>query len=135
LTKFPQPAGPRPAKVHFKEVAVLLIMTIVAFVLFLVILPSIETKATGFDEYLKKTTRFAYLNGIINYGVNLVQMLTVVFAMFAIFAIYEVFGCISITFPLFLSILFSTAMVSLAFLLQAIFESSKLRNSSGRYSP
>jgi hypothetical protein len=135
LTKFPQPAGPRPAKVQFKEVAFLLTMPFVAFVLFLVILPSIETKVTGFDGYLKKTTRFAFLNGIINYAVNLVQMLIVVFAMLAIFSRYEVFGCISIGYPVFLSILFSTAMMSLAFLLQAIFESSKLHNSSGRYSP
>jgi hypothetical protein len=133
LTKYPQPAKQRPAKTRFDVAelpqALLLVMMIVALYQYLIILPSIETKATGFDEHLKTTSRFSYLNGIVIYAVNLVQILLIVMVIFVVFAVYNLFGCINIGYPLLLAVLFVTAMMSFSFLLQAAFESSTLRAS------
>jgi hypothetical protein len=118
--------------VQFGRVAELLAIMFLAYYLFLIIVPSIGIKATGFHEHLKIVSRFSYLNGVVTYVVNLIQLLLVVFAIFAIFLVYEVFGCISIGYPLLLTILFITAMMSFTFLLVAMFESSKFPNSSGR---
>jgi hypothetical protein len=127
LTKYPQPARERPAKTYFDAAALPLAMMIAALYLYLIILPSIETKATGFDEHLKNASRFSYLNGVVIYVVNLVQILLIVIAMFVIFAIYDLFCCINIGYPLFFAVLFVPAMMSFTFLLRAAFESSKLR--------
>jgi uncharacterized membrane protein (DUF485 family) len=109
----------------FDTAAFPLAMMFAALYLYLIILPSIEIKATGFDEHLKNASRFSYLNGVVIYVVNLVQILLIVFAMFVVFFVYDVFGCISIGYPLFLAVLFVTAMMSFTFLLRAAFESSK----------
>jgi hypothetical protein len=125
LIKYPQPSGKRPAKKQFDAVAHKLTRLVGSLYLNLITLPSIEVKATGILEYIKVASRFSYLNGVIIYAVNLVQILLIVLVMFVIFAIYAVFGCISIGYPLFFAILFITAMMSFTFFLRATFESSK----------
>jgi uncharacterized Tic20 family protein len=125
LTKYPQPSGQRPSKIKFDAAAFALTMMFAAFLSFLIILPSIKTKATGFDENLKHATRFSYMNGVVVYVGNLVQVLLIVIIMFVIFFVFDVFGCISICYPFFLTFLFVTAMMSFSFLLRATFESSK----------
>jgi uncharacterized membrane protein len=95
------------------------------FGIFSIMIPAIETKSNGFDDYIKYATRYSYLNGVVNYSVNLVIILLLVITMFVLFSVYNVFGCISIGYPLFFTVLFVVAMLSFSFLLQAIFESGK----------
>jgi hypothetical protein len=133
LTQFPLPGGPRPVKVHFVPAAWSVALLITAYQLDQIIIPLIETKATGFNEHVKSVSRFAYLNGVAIYVVNLVQILVTVFALFIIFSLYDVFGCIGIGYPLLFAALSATAALSFAFLLQATFESSEFQNSTGQY--
>jgi hypothetical protein len=125
MNKCPQPSGKRPAKRNFFMAAFSLAMLFAACYLYLIILPSIETKATGFDDYLKNVSQFTYLNDVVIYVLNLVQILLIVMIVFTILHIYDVFGCINIGYPLLLAILSAMAMMSLTFLLRAVFDSSK----------
>jgi hypothetical protein len=90
-------------------------------------IPAIETKSNGFDDYIKYATQYSYLNGVVNYLVNLVIILLLVIAMFVLFSVYDVFGCIGIGYPLFFTVLFIMAMLSFSFLLRVTFESGKFK--------
>jgi hypothetical protein len=98
----------------------------VSLYIYLIILPSLEVKATGFQEHLKNATSHSYLNGVVIYVVNLVQIVIMLLACFIILCVYNVFGCMNIVFPLVFAILFATAMMSFTFVMREIFNSGGL---------
>jgi hypothetical protein len=125
LTKYPQPVKERPIKRHFSAVALPLAMVLAGIYLFLIILPSIESKAPEFDEHHKNAPCCKTLDRVIIYVVNLVQLLMIAMAMFLVFAAYGLFQCINIGYPLLFAVLFVSALFSFMFLLQTVFETSK----------
>jgi hypothetical protein len=85
----------------------------------------VEEKACGFREQLKNATRFSFLNNVALFTVNHVQMMILFF--FCLFVTYlkGVWFSVNFFYPLLLTFLFITSLITFTFLVSAFFESSK----------
>lgn len=88
----------------------------------------VEEKACGFREQLKNATRFSYLNNAALFSANHVQMtLLFFFCLFITYICKGVWFSVNFFYPLLLTFLFITSIITYTFLVSAFFESSELK--------
>jgi hypothetical protein len=93
---------------------------------YLIILPSVEIKLTGFQENLKNASKYSYLDEVVIYVVNLLQMTIVLLVLIGILIFYGTFDCTQIAYPIVFGLLFLFAMMSFTFFLRTLFNSGNI---------
>lgn len=86
----------------------------------------VEEKACGFREQLKNATRFSYLNNVALFTVNHAQMIILFYICLFITYFKGVWFSVNFFYPLLLTFLFITSLITFTFLVSAFFESSKI---------
>lgn len=85
----------------------------------------VEEKACGFKEQLKNATRFSYLNNAALFTANHVQISSLFFICLFITYCKGVWFSVNFFYPLLLTFLFITSIITFTFLVSAFFESSE----------
>lgn len=86
----------------------------------------VEEKTCGFREQLKNATRFSYLNNFALFTTNHFQMMILFIICLFVTYIKGVWFSVNFFYPLLLTFLYITSLITFTFLVSAFFESSKI---------
>jgi hypothetical protein len=124
MNRNPTPGGVQQPPVFFNTI--LFAILFVFLYVYLIILPSVEMKLTGFQENLKNASKYSYLDEVVIYVVNLLQMTIVLLVLIGILIFYGTFDCTQIAYPIVFGLLFLCAMMSFTFFLRTLFNSGDI---------